>query len=151
MEKGFLNSVSRDNGEGVTKKNLLSFYLASKITNIDRKMIGKDGKPLRAVKCVVLQDPINDAKNNMVNDATVNGNGLERSVKDVNADGFAGSRSDVHHENEVAILQRPQTARARMNADDDAKAENFITKFREQLKLQRMDSLDRYNDMLRRP
>nr|GEY00640.1 RNA-directed DNA polymerase, eukaryota [Tanacetum cinerariifolium] len=59
------------------------------------------------------------------------------------------TRSEVksessHHENEVAILQRPQTARARMNADDDAKAENFITKFREQLKVQRMDSLDRY-------
>ncbi|GJV63049.1 BEACH domain-containing protein LvsA-like protein [Tanacetum coccineum] len=65
------------------------------------------------------------------------------------------TRSEVKsvssHDNEVAILQRPQTARARMNADDDAKAENFITKFREQLKLQRMDSLDRYNDMLRRP
>ena len=66
------------------------------------------------------------------------------------------TRSEVrsvssHEDDEVACLQRPETTRARRNADDDAKAENFITKFREQLKLQRMDSLDRYNDMLRRP
>nr|XP_043621217.1 pathogen-associated molecular patterns-induced protein A70-like [Erigeron canadensis] len=52
-------------------------------------------------------------------------------------------------EEEVRLLQRPETARAKRNAADDAKAENFITKFREQLKLQRRDSFARYNDMLR--
>ncbi|PWA65651.1 hypothetical protein CTI12_AA333790 [Artemisia annua] len=62
------------------------------------------------------------------------------------------ARSEVRHvsdDEDDVNMRRPETARARRNADDDAKAENFITKFREQLKLQRMDSLNRYNHMLR--
>ncbi|GJT75256.1 BEACH domain-containing protein LvsA-like protein [Tanacetum coccineum] len=62
------------------------------------------------------------------------------------------TRSEVRHvsdDEDDVNMRRPETARARRNADDDAKAENFITKFREQLKLQRMDSINRHNDMLR--
>ncbi|GKF16862.1 BEACH domain-containing protein LvsA-like protein, partial [Tanacetum coccineum] len=62
------------------------------------------------------------------------------------------TRSEVRHvsDDEYDVnMRRLETARARRNADDDAKAENFITKFREQLKLQRMDSINRHNDMLR--
>nr|GEX14027.1 BEACH domain-containing protein LvsA-like [Tanacetum cinerariifolium] len=62
------------------------------------------------------------------------------------------TRSEVRHvsdDEDDVNMRRPETARARRNADDDAKAENFITKFREQLKLQRMDSINRHNNMLR--
>ncbi|GJV51143.1 hypothetical protein Tco_1446884 [Tanacetum coccineum] len=58
---GFLLSRSmnkKDNREDKTKKGLVFSDLASKIINIDRKMIGKDGKPLQAVRRVVFQEPI---------------------------------------------------------------------------------------------
>nr|XP_043622016.1 uncharacterized protein LOC122593651 [Erigeron canadensis] len=65
------------------------------------------------------------------------------------------SRSEIRKlvwdDDRVEIMKRPETARARQNAADDAKANDFITKFRGQLKLQRLDSLNRYNDMLCRP
>ncbi|XP_071693233.1 uncharacterized protein [Rutidosis leptorrhynchoides] len=58
----------------------------------------------------------------------------------------------VSDNEEEIVLRRPELARARHNADDDdAKADNFISKFRDQLKLQRLKSLDKYNDMLRSP
>ncbi|XP_078432046.1 uncharacterized protein LOC144703690 [Wolffia australiana] len=48
---------------------------------------------------------------------------------------------------------RPQSARPRAPPDDeevDAKADDFINKFRQQLKLQRLDSIVKYRDMLTR-
>ncbi|PWA75657.1 hypothetical protein CTI12_AA115730 [Artemisia annua] len=70
----------------------------------------------------------------------------------ISIDEIKKTRSEVRHvsDNEDDVnMRRPETARARRNADDDAKAENFITKFRQQLKLQRMDSIDRHSGMLR--
>lgn len=49
--------------------------------------------------------------------------------------------------------RRPATTRERRNAGDagvDAKADDFIIRFRKQLKLQRVESLVRYNDILQR-
>ncbi|GJZ79078.1 zinc knuckle CX2CX4HX4C containing protein [Tanacetum coccineum] len=65
MERGFLSRSSmnkKDNGEDKTKKGSVFSDLASKITIIDGKMIGKDGKPLRAVRRVVFQEPISVAE-----------------------------------------------------------------------------------------
>ncbi|KAI3772798.1 hypothetical protein L6452_03992 [Arctium lappa] len=49
--------------------------------------------------------------------------------------------------------KRPATTRERRSGGDagvDAKADDFITRFRQQLKLQRVESLVRYNDILQR-
>ncbi|GJU44839.1 zinc knuckle CX2CX4HX4C containing protein [Tanacetum coccineum] len=55
MDKGFLNRKSsckkHDDGGSMEKSSLLG-DLAGKIKNIDGKMIGKDGKPMMARRCV---------------------------------------------------------------------------------------------------
>ncbi|GJR17230.1 hypothetical protein Tco_0965757 [Tanacetum coccineum] len=65
MERGFLSSSSmnkKDNREDKTKKGSVFSDLASKITNIDGKMIGKDGKPLLVVRRVVFHKHISVAE-----------------------------------------------------------------------------------------
>ncbi|GJW44848.1 zinc knuckle CX2CX4HX4C containing protein [Tanacetum coccineum] len=55
MEQGFLNrssKASKKNGGESRKKGALLSDLASKVKNIDGKMLGKDGKPLKAYRCV---------------------------------------------------------------------------------------------------
>ncbi|GJV53260.1 reverse transcriptase domain-containing protein [Tanacetum coccineum] len=87
MERGFVSSSStnkKDAGEGMTKKDSLFCDLASKITNIDGKIIGKDGKPLRSVRRVVFQDPITVTEVNKADVAEVSCN--EACVKDPNSD-----------------------------------------------------------------
>ncbi|GKC07748.1 reverse transcriptase domain-containing protein [Tanacetum coccineum] len=87
MERGFVSSSStnkNDAGEGMTKKDSLFCDLASKITNIDGKIIGKDGKPLRSVRRVVFQDPITVTEVNKAGVAEVSCN--EACVKDPNSD-----------------------------------------------------------------
>ncbi|GJV52167.1 reverse transcriptase domain-containing protein [Tanacetum coccineum] len=78
MERGF----QKDDEEGMKKKDLLFSDLASKIKNIDRKIIGKDGKPLMAARRVVFKDPIID---NKADDATICSNAACKS-KDPNSD-----------------------------------------------------------------
>ncbi|OIS99891.1 PREDICTED: uncharacterized protein LOC109230384 [Nicotiana attenuata] len=64
-------------------------------------------------------------------------------------------------EEEVVVRQRPATVREKKQGmkksfgrDDEAtvdrKADDFISKFREQLKMQRIDSIQRYKEMLNR-
>lgn len=67
------------------------------------------------------------------------------------------SRSEMRiaseDDDEDVDLRRPATARARVHAIDeevDAKADDFITRFKQQLKLQRLESLVRYRDMMNR-
>lgn len=66
------------------------------------------------------------------------------------------SRSEMRidsDEEEDVDVRRPATARARQNADDDEfnlKADDFISRFKQQLKLQRVESLVRFRDMLNR-
>lgn len=51
-------------------------------------------------------------------------------------------------------LRRPATARERrsneVDEEVDARADDFISRFKQQLKLQRLESLVRYNEMLNR-
>ncbi|XP_076918801.1 uncharacterized protein LOC143579348 [Bidens hawaiensis] len=66
------------------------------------------------------------------------------------------SRSEVRIGGEDDVdLRRPETARESSRNDDvdeevDAKADDFISRFKQQLKLQRLESLVRYNEMLNR-
>ncbi|KAM0026665.1 hypothetical protein Hdeb2414_s0020g00560721 [Helianthus debilis subsp. tardiflorus] len=68
------------------------------------------------------------------------------------------SRSEVkmarnEDEDEDVDLRRPATTRESRNELDeevDAKADDFISRFKQQLKLQRLESLVRYNEMLNR-
>lgn len=54
-------------------------------------------------------------------------------------------------EEDEEYQRRPATARRRAEgAEVDGKADDFIIKFRKQLKLQRMDSIVRYNEMIDR-
>ncbi|XP_068340314.1 pathogen-associated molecular patterns-induced protein A70-like [Pyrus communis] len=71
----------------------------------------------------------------------------------------ASSKSAFAHfqEDDVAEIRRPATMRERKVAkaaeDDDevdAKADDFINRFKNQLKLQRLDSIIRYKDMITR-
>ncbi|GKF28502.1 hypothetical protein Tco_0094844, partial [Tanacetum coccineum] len=78
MERGF----KKDDEEGMKKKDSLFSDLASKIKNIDGKIIGKDGKPLMAARRVVFKDPIID---NKADDATICSNAACKS-KDPNSD-----------------------------------------------------------------
>ncbi|KAL7136731.1 hypothetical protein ABFS83_10G050000 [Erythranthe nasuta] len=66
-------------------------------------------------------------------------------------------KMDGEEEEEDVDRRRPATVRERTAAgggeDDaavDAKADDFISRFRQQLKLQRLDSILRYKDMLNR-
>ncbi|GJS29616.1 hypothetical protein Tco_0490236 [Tanacetum coccineum] len=110
----------KDNGEDKTKKGLVFSNLASKITNIDGKMIGKDGKPLRAVRCVVLQEPIfvvevskadqacvQNVSNTpshpvvdknveqIIEDVSINGDVSDAMRSDCNNDGSSGEAANV--------------------------------------------------------
>ncbi|KAJ0770326.1 hypothetical protein HanPI659440_Chr07g0256031 [Helianthus annuus] len=58
-------------------------------------------------------------------------------------------------EDKIVEARRPATVRERRAAEDDdvevdAKADDFINKFKHQLKLQRLDSIVRYKDMVNR-
>ncbi|GJT39305.1 putative reverse transcriptase domain, reverse transcriptase zinc-binding domain protein [Tanacetum coccineum] len=57
IERGFLSSNSKvkKNTGGRTKKNESFLDLAKRVTNIDRKIIGKDGKPLMTARGVHYQ------------------------------------------------------------------------------------------------
>lgn len=58
-----------------------------------------------------------------------------------------------HVEKEDVEARRPATMKERMTEVDeevDAKADDFINKFRQQLKLQRVDSVLRYKEVIRR-
>ncbi|XP_024967707.1 BEACH domain-containing protein lvsA-like [Cynara cardunculus var. scolymus] len=76
---------------------------------------------------------------------------VEKSVVEIKK-----TRSEIRlpsDDEEDVDSRRPATARERRNAGDagvDAKADDFITRFRQQLKLQRVESLVRYNDILQR-
>lgn len=66
------------------------------------------------------------------------------------------SRSDMRiaddDDDEDIDMRRPATTRESCNAVDeevDAKAEQFISRFKQQLRLQRLESLARYTDMLK--
>ncbi|XP_061361754.1 pathogen-associated molecular patterns-induced protein A70-like isoform X2 [Gastrolobium bilobum] len=67
----------------------------------------------------------------------------------------AGSMKCEREEDEEAVeRRRPATARGettslREDEEVDAKADDFINRFKKQLRLQRVDSLLRYRDMLR--
>ncbi|GJZ60089.1 putative reverse transcriptase domain-containing protein [Tanacetum coccineum] len=87
----------KDNREDKTKKGSVFSNLARKITNIDRKMIGKDGKPLRVVRRVVFQEPISVAEVSEADQACVQNvsntpshpvvdKSVERIVEDVSTD-----------------------------------------------------------------
>ncbi|KAI3742109.1 hypothetical protein L1987_59789 [Smallanthus sonchifolius] len=67
------------------------------------------------------------------------------------------SRSEMRitpSDDEDVDLRRPATARERRNHDVDeevdARADDFISRFKQQLKLQRLESLVRYKEMLNR-
>ncbi|KAI5354219.1 hypothetical protein L3X38_007114 [Prunus dulcis] len=69
----------------------------------------------------------------------------------------ASSKSAFDHfkEDDIVEIRRPATVRerkAKVTEDEevDAKADDFINKFKNQLKLQRLDSIIRYKDMLNR-
>ncbi|KAI3468128.1 hypothetical protein Pfo_024791 [Paulownia fortunei] len=71
----------------------------------------------------------------------------------------ASLRSSFGHfeEEDIVESRRPATVRERGNAkvtegdeEVDAKADDFINKFKQQLKLQRLDSIIRYKDMIGR-
>lgn len=57
-----------------------------------------------------------------------------------------------NEEEEITGVRRPATMRAGRVVDEsvDARADDFINKFRDQLKLQRLDSFKRFKDMLNR-
>lgn len=54
---------------------------------------------------------------------------------------------------EEVVVRRPETTRAAPAKEDDgvdAKADDFINRFKQQLKLQRLDSIIRYKEMINR-
>eukprot|EP00262_Sarcandra_glabra_P004803 TRINITY_DN16045_c0_g1_i1.p2 TRINITY_DN16045_c0_g1~~TRINITY_DN16045_c0_g1_i1.p2 ORF type:complete len:205 (-),score=45.97 TRINITY_DN16045_c0_g1_i1:58-672(-) len=57
-------------------------------------------------------------------------------------------------EEEIVFVRRPETMKETRHVGDDeevdAKADDFINRFKQQLKLQRLDSIIRYKDMLNR-
>ncbi|GKD49599.1 hypothetical protein Tco_1278575, partial [Tanacetum coccineum] len=93
MERGFLSSSSmnkKDNREDKTKKGSVFSDLASKITNIDGKMIGKDGKPLLVVRRVVFHKHISVAE-----DVSTDADVSDAMRYDCNNDGSSGEAANV--------------------------------------------------------
>lgn len=71
---------------------------------------------------------------------------LKKSLSEMRIESDEDEDEDVNY-------RRPATARAARNADHDefdAKADDFISRFKQQLKLQRLESLVRFRDMLNR-
>nr|GFA32552.1 hypothetical protein [Tanacetum cinerariifolium] len=75
------------------KKDSVFIDLASKITNIDRKMICEDGKPLRAVRRVVFQDPITVVE--ILNDMSTDVDISEDMRSDCNNDGSSSEAANI--------------------------------------------------------
>lgn len=72
--------------------------------------------------------------------------------KSASSKGRLTSSKKVVEEEEV-VVRRPTTTRAApAKVDDgvDAKADDFINRFKQQLKLQRLDSISRYKEMINR-
>lgn len=68
-------------------------------------------------------------------------------------DHFEFEEAEEKEREDNAVRRRPATMRERVKADDvevDAKCDDFINRFKQQLKLQRMDSILRYKEMLNR-
>ncbi|KAI3694414.1 hypothetical protein L1987_77379 [Smallanthus sonchifolius] len=92
---------------------------------------------------------------NVDTDPTRNGKSEKTSVKKSLVE-MKKSRSEVRiasDDDEDVDLRRPATTRERRDEFDeevDAKADDFISRFKQQLKLQRLESLVRYNEMLNR-
>lgn len=65
---------------------------------------------------------------------------------------FMEPSRNMEEEEEITGVRRPATMRAGRVVDEsvDAKADDFINKFRDQLKLQRLDSIKRFKDMINR-
>ncbi|XP_077252526.1 pathogen-associated molecular patterns-induced protein A70-like [Tasmannia lanceolata] len=66
----------------------------------------------------------------------------------------ASAKSVFGHFEREEIVERPKTTRERKTFGDDeevdAKADDFINRFKQHLKLQRLDSIIRYKEMLNR-
>ncbi|GJZ44265.1 putative reverse transcriptase domain-containing protein [Tanacetum coccineum] len=123
MERGFLSSSSmnkKDNREDKTKKGSVFSDLASKITNIDGKMIGKDGKPLLVVRRVVFHKHISVAE-----DVSTDADVSDAMRYDCNNDGSSGEAANVDKNaasgnvngiSSFASLVRPNSVNSKVNS-----------------------------------
>lgn len=83
--------------------------------------------------------------------------GPKKVIKEVKMKKSASSKAVASSkkvvEEEEVVVRRPATTRATpAKVDDgvDAKADDFINRFKQQLKLQRLDSISRYKEMINR-
>jgi hypothetical protein len=81
---------------------------------------------------------------------------MTKSASEKSGFGFAGSHAEAPETVESLERRRPDTTRVERSTsfgdgEDgvDAKASDFINKFKQQLKLQRLDSILRYKEMLK--
>nr|GEZ01177.1 hypothetical protein [Tanacetum cinerariifolium] len=104
------------------KKDSVFIDLASKITNIDRKMICEDGKPLRAVRRVVFQDPITVVE--ILNDMSTDADISEDMRSDCNNDGSSSEAANIDKNvasgnvNGISLfasLLRPKSTNSKVN------------------------------------
>jgi hypothetical protein len=74
---------------------------------------------------------------------------LPEKMKKSASEKFGVSSRSTEDDDDVE-RRRPQTVSCGESGDVDAKADDFINKFKQQLKLQRVDSLLRYKEMMTR-
>ncbi|PKI61848.1 pathogen-associated molecular patterns-induced protein A70 [Punica granatum] len=81
---------------------------------------------------------------------------MKKSASDKSSFSHFKSEDEEEEEEDVAEFQRPETKKGPAVAaveeaeEIDAKADDFINRFKQQLKLQRLDSIMRYKEMLSR-
>ncbi|GKC26646.1 zinc knuckle CX2CX4HX4C containing protein [Tanacetum coccineum] len=86
MEQGFLNrsyKATKKTGGDTSKAGSLLSGMAKKVKNIDGKILGKDGKPLKAYRCFNFVDNPKDATDN-AHAVVGNANADEESIPTVN-------------------------------------------------------------------
>ncbi|GKA21410.1 hypothetical protein Tco_0701399 [Tanacetum coccineum] len=86
MDKGFLNRISNGSKEvnkGFLEKGSLLRNIAAKVKNIDGKILGRDGKPMVARRCVRFSETTKESACGDGHDVIVDSNKVEHSPQAV--------------------------------------------------------------------
>ncbi|GJV96518.1 RNA-directed DNA polymerase, eukaryota, reverse transcriptase zinc-binding domain protein [Tanacetum coccineum] len=124
MDKGFLNRISNGSKEvnkGLLEKGSLLGNIAAKVKNIDGKILGRDGKPMVARRCVRFSETTKESACGDGHDVIVDSSKVEHSPQAV-------AKCAVHDDGTRPVHGRNDTRVNDLNSHtNDAPIEHVIS------------------------
>ncbi|GJR07606.1 zinc knuckle CX2CX4HX4C containing protein [Tanacetum coccineum] len=124
MDKGFLNRISNGSKEvnkGLLEKGSLLGNIAAKVKNIDGKILGRDGKPMVARRCVRFSEMTKESACGDGHDVIVDSSKVEHSPQAV-------AKCAVHDDGTRPVHGRNDTRVNDLNSHtNDAPVEHVIS------------------------